>query len=301
MNATPIPSPCPQPGTTVTSCQHTGHSLKGLRIQEQVSRAHRHHTPGQPNHHLMLLLESDGGWIRQKRNGKVFEGTHQAGDISIVPAHSAGHCHSEAHSRAISVQLSPAILTQVGEGLFDAKSWNLAARFGTRDETLKNLILLLHRESLQQATSGVGDDLMAQSLTTALAVHLLRQHAEEHAVMVEADCAVCGGLSLRAQRQVLEYVQDNLGDNVSLDGMAGAVGLSRYHFLRAFKVTFGLTPHQYVITQRVEKAKKFIRQNRFSLREISQLCGFGDQSHMTRQFHRLEGVTPKAFGASLQA
>lgn len=271
-----------------------------LWIGEHERQAHQCHSPAQTKHHLSLVLETDGGRIRQRRAGKAFDWVPQAGDISVIPAASDGHCQSEAWTRRIVVQLPPQFLDEVAQEAFPSQALNLSVRFAARDETLRNLILLLYSEAQQPtgAEGSKGDGLMLESLTTALAVQLLRQHAEQHEAMEEPTCELCGGLSLRAQRQVLEYINDHLTGDVSLETMARLVGLSRYHFIRAFKSSLGLTPHQYVVQQRVEKAKQLMATSRYPLREIAQMSGFADQSHFTRHFRRLTGTTPKAFAAN---
>lgn len=276
------------------------HSKQCLVIKEGVSREHRCHVSAAPEHRLSLLLESNDGIVRQWRDGQRFEGIRRTGDIMIIPAGSVGYCHSEACSRGVEVRIPPSLLANVFAGGVETAPHQLATRFDVHDERLRYLILLLHQEAKERATAPntKADSLMFDSLATALAVQLLRHHSQTKSVVDELNRELGGGLSFQAQHQVLDYIQENLAGEVQLDDMASVVGLSRYHFLRAFKTSMGLTPHQYVVGQRVELAKRLITQNRFSLREIAHLCGFGDQSHLTRQFRRITGVTPKAFGAS---
>ncbi|NJS10840.1 MAG: helix-turn-helix transcriptional regulator, partial [Microcoleus sp. CSU_2_2] len=71
--------------------------------------------------------------------------------------------------------------------------------------------------------------------------------------------------------------------------------ISSYHFCRLFKQSTGFSPHQYVIQQRVERAKQLLRQGQMSIGEIAIACGFSHQSHFNRHFKRLTGVTPKTW------
>ena len=81
-------------------------------------------------------------------------------------------------------------------------------------------------------------------------------------------------------------------DNISLDDLAGSVGLSRYHFARRFRQSTGTTPHEFVLQQRVERAKTLLDRTNTALPDIASVCGFADQSHMTREFRKRVSVTP---------
>lgn len=90
----------------------------------------------------------------------------------------------------------------------------------------------------------------------------------------------------------IEYIKDSLDTNISLDELAKNSKLSKYHFLRVFKKQLGLTPHQYILTQRVHKAKELIL-NGEKLNYIPASVGFSDQSHFIRNFRKIYGYSPK--------
>jgi AraC family transcriptional regulator len=95
-------------------------------------------------------------------------------------------------------------------------------------------------------------------------------------------------------RAVVEYVEDQLNAGPTLAQMAAIARLSVYHFARQFRAATGLPPHQYVIAQRVERAKRLL-QGDLSLAEIAAGVGFSDQSVFCHHFKRLVGVTPRQF------
>lgn len=90
----------------------------------------------------------------------------------------------------------------------------------------------------------------------------------------------------------IEYIQDMIESNISLDSLAANVSLSKYHFLRIFKKHLGMTPHNYIIASKVQKAKIKIIQGE-NLISTSINFGFSDQSHFIRNFKKLNGYTPK--------
>ena len=90
----------------------------------------------------------------------------------------------------------------------------------------------------------------------------------------------------------LEYINDTINTNISLDDLAKVTNTSKYHFLRIFKKELGLTPHNYILTQKIQKATKQIL-NGSSIVDASSNFAFSDQSHFTRNFKRMYGYTPK--------
>jgi len=90
----------------------------------------------------------------------------------------------------------------------------------------------------------------------------------------------------------IEYINDSLESNISLDDLAQSSNLSKYHFLRVFKKNIGLTPHHYILTQRIHKAKELVL-NGSTLGEVGPSVGFNDQSHFIRNFRKIYGYSPK--------
>jgi len=117
---------------------------------------------------------------------------------------------------------------------------------------------------------------------------LLRLH---HPLRADVAAHV-GGLSSRHLRLACDFVAGNLAEDICLDDLAGLTGLSCKHFARAFKQSTGMAPHQYLIVQRIEAAKRCLVDARASLADIALECGFADQSHFTATFRKAVGVPP---------
>ena len=95
-----------------------------------------------------------------------------------------------------------------------------------------------------------------------------------------------------AMNLAVEYIHDNITSEISLDVLALSTKLSKYHFLRLFKSHTGLTPHQYIITERIHRAKELILEGE-SLALAGLHTGFSDQSHFIRSFRKIYGYSPK--------
>lgn len=99
--------------------------------------------------------------------------------------------------------------------------------------------------------------------------------------------------------RVLDYVEANLGKGITVDDLASAAALSRFHFSRIFKATVGRTPGQFVGQRRLELAKALFAEGQ-SLTQIAQACGFSSESNFGRSFHRATGVTPSRYRKLVQ-
>jgi AraC family transcriptional regulator len=104
-----------------------------------------------------------------------------------------------------------------------------------------------------------------------------------------------GGLAPWQARRAMEILATSLNGGVSLKEVAKECRLSRSHFSHAFRTTMGVPPHKWLLTRRVEVAKEKLRDGQLPLSEIALACGFADQSHLTRVFTRVVGLSPGAW------
>lgn len=107
------------------------------------------------------------------------------------------------------------------------------------------------------------------------------------------------GLAAWQQRTATAYIDEHLSDSVPLATLAGLVGLSTYHFCRAFKQSFGVPPHRYHTGLRIERAKAFLARPAFSVTDIGLTLGFSETSSFTAAFRKATGLTPTAYHRSL--
>jgi AraC family transcriptional regulator len=136
-----------------------------------------------------------------------------------------------------------------------------------------------------------GGRLYGDSISHLLTVHLLKNYSNiTPQIPLYKD-----GLCRCSLQQVLEYIQTSLDQDLSLKALAKVIGISKYYFIDLFKQSMGMTPHQYVMQQRIERAKQLLRNRALAITEVTFACGFANQSHFTRLFRKQTGVTPKAY------
>jgi AraC family transcriptional regulator len=164
--------------------------------------------------------------------------------------------------------------------------FNYPNQFVVRDRRIEQIGLMLLDE-LQ--SDGFGNRLCVESLRNLLAVHLLRCYSN----IRKAESEDSHGLCASQIHQVIEFINENLAQNLQVSDIAAAINLSVFHFTRLFKQSTGVTPHQYVIQQRVAKAEQLLKYSKLTIVEVAHEVGFSSQSHFHHHFKRLIGVTPK--------
>jgi AraC family transcriptional regulator len=103
----------------------------------------------------------------------------------------------------------------------------------------------------------------------------------------------CRNLTHTQLQQVLNYIHTHLDRDLSLVQIAGTINISPTYFASLFKRTTGISPHQYVIQQRVERAKQMLAKTDLAIADIALQVGFSSQSHLNQHFKRLTSMTPK--------
>ena len=96
-------------------------------------------------------------------------------------------------------------------------------------------------------------------------------------------------------QRVIDYINDNLRDDLTLHKISAILSMSPYHFAHAFKQATGLAPHRYVIQRRVERAKSLLRETDLSITEIAHQVGYANQSNFSAVFHQFTAQTPRSF------
>lgn len=232
--------------------------------------------------------------FERHRDGRVDKGYHAPGKVSLIPAGSpAARWILEGEADVLQLSLDPALVEGVAEEI-GADGAELLDFVDTCDPLIERLALSLKAE-LEAGGTALGGRLYAESLANALAVHLLREHSSLGERAKRRARSADRGLPRSALRNALDYIGDNLASDPSLAGMAGAAGLSPNHFSKLFKRSTGLPPRQYVIRQRIEKAKALLAGTDLPVGVVAWDCGFSDQAHLTRHFKRLVGTTPARF------
>jgi AraC family transcriptional regulator len=243
-----------------------------------------------PGHHNPTVAIHVGRsvFVACDRDGERHRGLSVHGYSDIIPAHVASRWEMKEPDTVLLLSVAQGLLRSVAEesGL-DSRRIEIINRFQTRDVKIEHIGWALKAEMETGCPNG---SLYSESLATALAVHLLNRHSSQARAIAHQQ----GGLSGHRLKQVLSYIEDNLGQDLSLRDIAQVAGLSVSHCKTAFRASVGQPVHQYVIRRRVERARSLLSDGRLPISQIALETGFAHQSHLAYHMRRILGVTPKA-------
>ncbi|HEY4185773.1 MAG TPA: AraC family transcriptional regulator [Polyangia bacterium] len=213
----------------------------------------------------------------------------RGGMVDVMPAGTTLHevTWKGARSTCVSVNFTSELLT----GLFGANQPRLdperGARYGVADNHVVDLVQRLQHQLAWGEPLGAA---YVQGLSLTLASYVLANVHGLESMRAGQDPA-----ARLAREAIVAFVEDNLGCNISLLEMAAVAGYSADHFARLFKRTFRVSPHQYILSRRIERAKSLLREPKQSLVDVALACGFSSQAHLNTMFKRSTGVTPGVY------
>lgn len=240
--------------------------------------------------HCLILPLGHRSTLTQKRDGHQHKLVVQKGDSIFIPAGQSTYWYCEGSdtcSSSLYIHVSPKLVEQIAEASnIDKKQICLENDFIKQDLRLLDIAMLLYSE-LQ--SGGIMGQLYVESLTQMLVIHLLRHYSKSTHLITSSN----GGLTRNQLQQTLDYIRVHLDQDLSLVQIAEVINISPTYFASLFKRATGVSPHQYIIQQRVEQAKSLLIKTDLTITDIALQVGFSSQSHLNQQFKRFTGITPK--------
>src|SRR3981189_3388019 len=186
----------------------------------------------------------------------------------------------------LQLSISDAALMTSSDGAYGEVALRASRKFG--NPRLSALVGAAHAEMVAGFPSG---RLFLDSVEQAMAVALVKDRAARHRLVQ----MYRGGLGSARLRKIKELVQAKMEDDLGLDEMAQSVGLSTAHFGRMFRKSTGETPHQFVLRQKIERAKAMLRAPEARILDVAVACGFKTQQHFAQVFRDVCGIRPTEY------
>lgn len=254
-----------------------------------------YHHPGREtcehlmHQHVLEITDIDSWAKHERRLGGQFKSYRFGnGDLGLCPANTSHWTVWEREFHFTLILLEPQMLERVAHESINCSRLELIPRFQFVDLIIQQIASALKADLEAGCPSG---RLYGESFGAALAVHLLTTCC----VFKQKIQTYSDALPKYKLQQVTDYIQGHLDRDIKLADLANTVGMSQYYFCRLFKQSMSMAPHQYVIQQRVERAKQLLKRRDLSIADVALQCGFAHQSHLSRHFRRLVGVSPKTF------
>jgi AraC family transcriptional regulator len=234
---------------------------------------------------LDLALIQTERWFDGRRQQEQIGGGN---NIAIVPA-MVPHRSSWNQEASFSLlSLEPDRLAKIAYESVTTERVELIPHYVMQD----TLIDIIGKSLTMELTADrFGSQLLVDSLTIALSIHLLRNYSNLHKPLR----TYTGGLPKRKLQQAIAYIHDHLAENLTIAAIADELEMSQYYFSRLFKQVIGVSPYRYVMEQRIEAAKHLLKRTPLPISMIADRVGFANQNQLTVQFRNLMGTTPSNY------
>jgi AraC family transcriptional regulator len=231
----------------------------------------------------MMLRPGSIEWGSKRLALEKFD--YAAGDLALCDRH-IGEWVGLMNVSHLQLGISDAALMASSDGAYGEVELRPSRKFA--NSRLSALVAAAHAEMVVGFPSG---RLFLDSIEQAMAVALVKDRAVRHRPVQ----MYRGGLGSARMRRIRELVRARIEDDLSLDEMAQSVGLSTAHFARMFRKSTGETPHQFVLRQRIERAKVMLRAPGARVLDVAVACGFRTQQHFAQVFRDVCGVSPTEY------
>ncbi len=240
-------------------------------------------------HHILLNLKYEPHRVENWRDGEHRDFTFRKHEIIVTPAGVESGWRWHAKSKVVVVTLDPKQFerfaqTEVGVLLADTQ---LRSMPQFKDPDICHAGVML-RDAL--ASKEQGSELIFESLARVFLVKLIQKYGLQEEAYVFSK-----SFTAKHYKRVLDFVAESYGRSILVEDLAREAALSPSHFAQLFKRTIGMSPMQFVMTYRVEQARKKLRERDTPLIDIAMSCGFADQAHFSRVFKQIAGESPSKY------
>ncbi|MFD1951533.1 helix-turn-helix domain-containing protein [Sphingomonas arantia] len=240
--------------------------------------------------HVVTTYHGGERAITLRTGSSRHEGRARPGAISLIPSGHAGRWDMTGPLRVSHVFLGEDRLQHCAEALHAGKTVELLDRAGFDDPVGAGIMQMLSAEAVSLAQPS--RRLFAEQAVDLLCTQLIRSHSSSSPVV---PARALRGLADWQVKRVKDYMREHLDQPISLDDLAGLVRLSRFHFCTAFRTATGRTPHDWLVGQRIARARELLGDRDRPVTDIALSVGYETPSAFSACFRKLVGVTPSEF------
>jgi len=163
-----------------------------------------------------------------------------------------------------------------------------------RDPNLEYIFKLLLSEIQAGNQNG---RLFLENIVSILTFHFVKNYSDEQSAELVENV---NGFTSKELEKALYYIDRNMSENYKIEKLADEFGISKFNFIKRFKSSTNVTPHQFIIKKKLDRSKNLLKENSLTLSDITYMLNFSDQSHFSNSFKKMYGMTPREFRKTIQ-
>jgi len=175
-----------------------------------------------------------------------------------------------------------------------SKKFTFSEAYQIKDPHLEHIFKLLLSEI---QTGNQNGKLFIENIVSVLTFHFVKNYSKEHSSKLVENV---DGFTSTELDKVFCYIDQNISEKYKIDQLAEEFGISKFNFIKRFKSSTNVTPHQFIIKKKLDRSKILLKENSLSLSDITYMLNFSDQSHFSNSFKKMYGITPREFRKTIQ-
>ncbi|MGU3497167.1 helix-turn-helix domain-containing protein [Xanthobacteraceae bacterium A53D] len=266
------------------------HDLRGgTRLTRPWTHGPLHATLPGLDTHVIMTYYGTAHQATWRQGSKRVESRTRRGSVTLIPEGEDGRWDVEGPIEVSHVYLPDWRLQSAAEAMAVPYRVELIGRNCFEDPTSAQIMEILGKEAM---ASDAGASLFVEQAVDLLCMQLIRSHSSFGAAQAAAPRR---GLTDRQVRRVNDYMLGSLDRAIGLDELAGLVDLSRFHFATSFKLATGMTPHEWLTSLRMNRARELLARTDRPIIAIALEVGYETPSAFSAIFRKVAKITPSAY------
>ncbi|WP_240838919.1 helix-turn-helix domain-containing protein [Acidaminobacter sp. JC074] len=241
-----------------------------------------------PNFYFAIEMENTYSW-RALKDGEQINISTEPGDIWINPPNTPFTHNIDVPCNFLILNISEKVMLDNFDGHLPEKL-EFLNNYSIQDKTLENLIHLLF---IEMESRGQNGKWFIDHAIKLFSNYFIRHYSNYYDLIDKVSRSSIIGPS--EMDQIDEYIEENISLPIAIEDLANVLNVSKFHFLNEFKKYKGITPYQYILNRRIDRAKDMLRNPENKITTIAFELGFSDSSHFSRTFKKVVGLSPKSF------
>lgn len=278
-----------------TQLSNKVHEFDGFSFYNSLEQPNHWQDRGHEEIQITLPQTNARAWIQYASStGKKIHRQIKTGQAFLVAQNRSHELDWQHPAELTLIYLHPRFFSSAIDNPIENNHLEICNRFSLVNDTLIQEVGIIFR---YLCSSGMATEkLYIKNLANLLTVHLLKHYLNYDLKVSPFD----KGLSQKKLKLILEYIDGNLDRKITLTDLAAIARVSKFYFCRLFKSSFNLTPYQYVLQQRIKRAKKLLEHSELPICDIALDCGFSSQSHLAKHFRTMVDTSPMNYRKSVR-